>query len=336
MAKKRKQTPIWLIIIWALNFIGLVALGGYFLLGRSGAAAHTHPMPDAVETGSVPALAPTASPTLRQDLPPTIMVLPTVTANPRSTLVVGVTPTPPTIDIEIVNKYAQVIGFSVLGRPIEAFRFGYGERERLIVADIHGGYEWNTADLAYELIAYLDENPGVVPSDMTLYIIPSLNPDGYERSHDIYGRANANGVDLNHNFPYQWKEDWDRDGCWRYLPLTGGTHAASEPETIAFMGFVQSHQFEAIISYHSAAMGIFAGGLPPFAPSERLAKTLSRASRTYQYPPLQTGCEYSGNLTDWASNVRSIPAVDIELRNHRDTDFNINLRVLDAFLAWER
>jgi len=74
--------------------------------------------------------------------------------------------------------------------------------------------------------------------------------------------------------------------------------------------------------------------VPPFAPSEDLAKTLSRVS-PYQYPPIDTGCSYSGNLTDWASSVKGIPSVDIELSNHRDTDFKINLRVLEAFLKWQ-
>lgn len=271
-----------------------------------------------------------------QGLPPTALFLPTVTPNPRSTLVVGTTPTAPSIEFEITQRRATVVGYSVLGRPIEVYRFGQGERERFIVAGIHGGYEWNTTDLAYELITYLDTNPDVVPTDMTLYIMPSLNPDGYERVHNYAGRVNENGVDLNHNFPYHWKLEWDRDGCWNYLPTTGGTHPASEPETIALINFVQLHNFEALISYHSAALGIFAGGVPPFKPSEDLAKTLSRASQRYQYPPYDTGCEYSGNLTDWASSTQGIPAVDIELANHRDTDFEINLRVLDAFLKWER
>lgn len=336
MARKGKGIPLWLVGIWAVNFLGLLALIVYLLFGQRDAAAHAQPLPASAVDGLLPTqfLPANASPTAY--LPPTQNILPSVTPNPRSTLIVGTTPTAPSISIEVAQRHIMVIGYSVEGRPLEIYRFGNGARERLIVANIHGGYEFNTADLADELIPYLDEHPEAIPSDITLYILRSLNPDGYARAHDINGRANANGVDLNHNFPYRWKEDWKRDGCWSYLYLTGGTHAASEPETLALISFISTHNFEALISYHSAAMGIFAGGLPPFKPSEDLAKTLSRASRTYQYPPLQTGCEYSGNLTDWASSVKGIPAVDIELRNHRDTDFNINLRVLDAFLAWQR
>ncbi len=336
MAKGRKGTPAWLIGIWALNFLGLIGLAAYLLLGRGEATAHAQPALASVNEEGLPPLAATVSSASTQVLPPTQYYLPTVTPNPRSTFIVGMTPTAPSISFEVFNRRALVIGYSVLGRPIDVYRFGNGARERLIVADIHGGYEWNTADLADELIIYLDEHPEVIPSDMTLYILPSLNPDGYERFHGNAGRTNENGVDLNHNFPYHWVAEWDREGCWDYLPTTGGTHPGSEPETIALMNFIELHNFEALISYHSAALGIFAGGMPPFKPSEDLAKTLSRASHRYLYPPTETGCEYSGNLTDWASSVKDIPAVDIELSNHKDTDFEINLGVLNAFLKWER
>lgn len=335
MTKRRKNTPLWLVGIWVVNIVGALGLAAFLVYGREDLTSPAQPMLAPVNEGGMPFSAATASSASTQPPPPTAYILPSVTPNPRSTLVVGTTPTAPVISFQVFERRAAVIGYSVSGRPLEVYRFGNGARERLIVANIHGGYEWNTADLADELIIHLDEHPEIIPSDMTLYILRSLNPDGYERSHDNAGRVNENGVDLNHNFPYHWELNWDRDGCWSYLPTTGGTHPGSEPETIALMNFIELHNFEALISYHSAALGIFAGGMPPFAPSEELAKALSRVS-PYQYPPMDTGCSYSGNLTDWASSVKAIPSVDIELTNHRDTDFKINLRVLDAFLKWER
>jgi len=62
----------------------------------------------------------------------------------------------------------------------------------------------------------------------------------------------------------------------------------------------------ALISYHSAALGIFPGGKPDFPPSIRLAKAVSLVS-DYPYPPINTGCDYTGNLTDWAANTQKIP-----------------------------
>jgi hypothetical protein len=80
-------------------------------------------------------------------------------------------------------------------------------------------------------------------------------------------------------------------------------------------------------------MGIFPGGLPPDADALELAETLALVSG-YRYPPMDTGCIYTGEMVNWLA-VQGIPAVVIELTNHRDTDFEINLKVLDAFLSWE-
>jgi len=334
MAGKRNRTSVFLIGIWSLNIFGAIGLAGIFFFQQSKNPFLTLSTPAGVDLTSPPSLQSTALPMSTSIQPPTTYLLPTVTPNPRSTPITAMTPTPFELDVDTNKKQAAAIGYSVLGRPLEVFRFGHGPTERLIVAGIHGGNEWNTIALADELIAHLEENPESVPDNVSLYILRSLNPDGEARAHSYEGRANHNGVDLNHNWPYHWKAEWNRDGCWNYLPLTAGTHSASEPETIALMNFISLHNFDAIISYHSAALGIFAGGIPPFPPSERLAKKLGDTT-IYAYPPYDTGCDYSGNFTDWVSSVKGIPSVDIELRNHEDTDFKANLRVLDIFLNWQ-
>ena len=225
-----------------------------------------------------------------------------------------------------------IIGFSLAARPIEVYTFGAGEKEYLIVAGIHGGYEWNTIELANELITHIDENPGVIPTDVTLFIIRNMNPDGEARAHGVDGRVNNNGVDLNRNFPSEnWVTEWDRDGCWIYRPTTGGTYGGSEPETRSVMGFISSRRLRAVISYHSAALGVFPGGVPWTGPSKRLAGALAKATG-YPYPPIDTGCEYTGTLADWAVENGVGAAVDMELRNHRDTDFEENLKALKVFL----
>jgi predicted deacylase len=225
-----------------------------------------------------------------------------------------------------------VIGTSVGGRPLEVFRFGSGPRELLIVAGIHGGYEWNTIALADELIERLKAEPARVPGEVTLYLLLSMNPDGEARSHSYDGRANDHGVDLNRNWPVNWHPDWDRTYCWHYLPITAGAHPLSEPETAAVMPFILDHDFAGLISYHSAALGIFPGGSPPDTASQRLAEALAEVSG-YRYPPRDYGCEYTGQFADWAVS-QGIPAVDVELTTHVDTDFDINLGVLETFLNW--
>jgi hypothetical protein len=268
---------------------------------------------------SQPSASPTAIFTLRAEAPVITEQNPTPPQH-------GMTPTP--------EDSHQAIGRSVEGRPLEIYRFGNGPDQRLIIAGIHGGYEWNSSKLANELITYLQANPQRIPADKTLYILPNLNPDGEARMHGPDGRANAKGVDLNRNFPANWEKNYRRSGCWQERPTTAGLAPASEPETQAVIAFVKDHpSIQAAISYHSAALGIFPGGLPPDANAIDLAESLAEVSG-YRYPPMDTGCIYTGEMVNWLA-TRGIPAVDVELTNHRDTDFEINLKVLGAFLSWQ-
>jgi len=147
-----------------------------------------------------------------------------------------------------------------------------------------------------------------------------------------FRRVNNNDVDLNRNFPSDnWTADWDRDGCWIYRPTTGGAYAGSEPETRSVMSFIGSHKIEAMISYHSAALGVFPGGVPWEEPSKRLAKALSKATG-YSYPPVDTGCVYTGTLADWAVENGVGASVDMELSTHKETDFKQNLKALKVLL----
>jgi murein peptide amidase A len=314
----RQSSHAWVYVIWGINGAALLAVLVVAILYTTSLRA------SAAEEPSETAF---ADPT--QELPPTSYFLPTLTPNPLYTPPVFETSTP----FELANgPRPAVIGFSLGGRPIQAYTFGVGEKEYLIVAGIHGGYEWNTVALANELITHINENPGAIPTDVTLYIIRNMNPDGEARAHGVDGRVNNNGVDLNRNFPSEnWVEEWDRDGCWIYRPTTGGTYAGSEPETRSVMSFIRSRQIEALISYHSAALGVFPGGVPWTGPSKRLANALAKATG-YPYPPIDTGCEYTGTLADWAVENGVGAAVDMELRNHRDTDFKENLKALKVFL----
>ncbi len=226
-----------------------------------------------------------------------------------------------------------VIGYSVKGRPLEVYRFGIGPLKRMIVAGIHGGYESNTIALADELIAHLQAHPDTIPPYVTLYILRNLNPDGLARAEGVDGRANENQVDLNRNFPVNWQADWSRNGCWTYRTLTAGSGPGSEPETQALIAFATQIRPTAMISYHSAALGIFPGGEPADPASVSLAKALAMVSE-YPYPPIDTGCFYTGTLPDWAVSL-GIPSVDLELHTHKYTDFEENLSVLKAFLTWQ-
>ncbi len=319
MTKRRKTSHAWVYLIWGVNGIALLCLLG-------GAALYFTNQPASAVGESEPTQFIATS-----NAAPTTYFLPTLTPNPFYTPYVFETSTP----FVLKNGPAPtIIGYSVAGRPIEVYTFGVGEREYLVVAGIHGGYEWNTIALANELIEHINENPGAIPTDVTLYIIRNMNPDGEARAHGVDGRVNNNGVDLNRNFPAEnWSADWNRDGCWIYRPTTGGLYGGSEPETRTVMSFVESREITALISYHSAALGVFPGGVPWTADSIRLSKSLAKATG-YPYPPLDTGCIYTGTLADWAVENGVGAAVDMELRDHKNTDFAQNLKALNAFLSF--
>jgi len=285
-----------------------------FLIPACGAVS-----PSAVVASSTPpAASPLPQSTESKGIPPS----PTITLSPRPD------PSP-----TLYATGPEIIGYTVAGRPLTMYRYGGGPSRRLIVAGIHGGYEWNTIALAHQLMSHLSVHPDTIPPHVSLYLLPALNPDGEARSLAYEGRANENGVDLNRNWPSRWQDDWPKAGCWNFLPIHGGTAPASEPEVTALMDFIVNNGIEAIISFHSAALGIFPGGQPPLAESLELAEAVSEVA-PYPYPPLNTGCLYTGQFADWASGV-GIPALDVELSNHRDTDLKINLRVLEVFLNWE-
>ena len=322
MARRKKQSHGWVYLIWGINGIVVLCLfgAGLFYFNKQGASAA-----NAMLGGT-----PTPDTSLRQGAP-TSHFLPTLTPNPFYTPPVFETSTP----FVLANgPIPAAVGFSVAGRPIELYTFGSGEREYLIVAGIHGGSEWNTIQLANELIEHINNNPDVIPIDVTLYIIRNMNPDGEAREHTVDGRVNNHGVDLNRNFPSKnWVADWDRDGCWVYRPTTGGAYGGSEPETRAIMNFIASHEIDALISYHSAALGVFPGGVPWEEDSKRLASTLAFVTK-YPYPPTDTGCVYTGTLADWAVENGVSAAVDMELANHQDTDFKQNLKALNVLLSF--
>lgn len=135
------------------------------------------------------------------------------------------------------------------GRKIMALRLAAGAnttvRPRVLcTASMHGdetaGY-WLMLRLAEHLLA---ENPDRLLDDLTVYINPLANPDGAFASDNstLAGarRGNANGVDLNRNYP-----DPD-DG-------PHPDHRAYQPETIIFRDVADDYGFDLAINLHGGA-----------------------------------------------------------------------------------
>jgi protein MpaA len=88
----------------------------------------------------------------------------------------------------------QVLGTSVQGRPIRSLTVGHGPRTVLFVGGIHGDEPegaYSTAQLPAAFAA------AGLADTVTLTILEDANPDGRAAGT----RSNANGVDVNRNFP---------------------------------------------------------------------------------------------------------------------------------------
>jgi hypothetical protein len=134
----------------------------------------------------------------------------------------------------------------------------------LCSANIHG-VEYIAGRVALGLLARLrDPDPALAAlrRRAELWVIPSLNPDGYARTWAAQGRgrlaelrANAAGVDLNRNFPRPGGAPpsrlpgagSDRPGDATYR----GPHPLSEPETAALDALFAAQRFHASANLHS-------------------------------------------------------------------------------------
>lgn len=171
------------------------------------------------------------------------------------------------------------IGTSVEGRPITVARRGDPDGWRVLVIGVIHGDEAAGLDI----VARLSERP--VPAGVELYLMDSMNPDG--TAADV--RQNANGVDLNRNFPYNWGPIGE-PGNWEYA----GPSAASEPETRAVVEFITERQPDLVIWYHQDAYMI--------APADgREGSIRSRYAELTALPmDSVSGGTYTGVAATWA------------------------------------
>jgi hypothetical protein len=221
-----------------------------------------------------------------------------------------------------------VIGQSVQGRDILAWRFGGGEHIVLLVGGMHAGFEANTVALINELIAHFQGTPADILPGITLLLIPVANPDGLTLGRESTGRLNANQVDLNRN----WGCEWSATAYWQDKQVSPGERAFSEPETRAVAGLIRDLRPGAAIFYHAAARGVFAGNCEGDHGSAALAAVIGEASG-YPYGKAWSAYPVSGTAATWADGL-GVPAVDLELSGTRETEFLANLRGVMAVQKW--
>jgi hypothetical protein len=255
------------------------------------------------------------------------------------------TTTPDTSMATTTKSNATVIGKSVEGRDITAYTYGTGTTSILFVGGLHGGYEWNTSVVAYDLMDYLTQHPDAVAANETVTVIPVVNPDGLNKivgtttagfstanlpalADTVVGRFNANTVDLNRNFDC----DWQAKGVWQTKSVSGGTAAFSEPESKAIEDYIAANKPAAVVVYYSSAGGVYSSSCHNGVSSETAAITKAYASAS-GYPAHESFDFYAttGDMVNWLAKL-NIPAISVLLTNHTDPEWSKNQAGVDAIL----
>lgn len=147
-------------------------------------------------------------------------------------------------DIGTLALEPEPYGRSVLGLPLEVWRPA-GACKLLIHAGIHGEEGETTVALSRALRNLTEPSPHCA-------VVLAANPDGLVRGT----RGNANGVDLNRNFPTR---DWSPEPVRhrstleapREVVLSSGSAPGSEPETAALIDLIDALRPQAVVALHA-------------------------------------------------------------------------------------
>ncbi|AHM74096.2 murein tripeptide amidase MpaA [Yersinia hibernica] len=194
----------------------------------------------------------------------------------------------------------QQYGTSLLGAPLLYFPAANpSPRTGLIIAGTHG-------DESAAIVALSCALRTITPEQQRHHVILAVNPDGCQ----LGLRANANGVDLNRNFPAKnWQAGetvyrWNSAAQARDVVLSTGEYAGSEPETQALCILMTQLSPHWVVSLHEPLACIEDPGSS--ALGERLAANFAL--------PLTTSVGYAtpGSFGSWCADI-NLPCITAEL-----------------------
>ncbi|MCL6604367.1 MAG: LysM peptidoglycan-binding domain-containing protein [Paenibacillus sp.] len=247
----------------------------------------------------------------------------------------------------LIEKYPfiekDIIGYSVLGKPLHLIKIGRGSRHLHVNAALHAN-EWLTSPCLMSFVeeyatAYArgDRWNGHSPQEWfnnwTIWAVPMANPDGVELVQEGAGpdhihfdnlmkwnggrlgfrhwKANIRGVDLGDQFPAHWEEETSRRGVRGPAPRDySGLAPLCEPEAAALAALADKIPGDAAVSLHSQGGEIYWNyrGYEP-EESEALAKRMAEASG-YRAVKL-TGSD--AGYKDWFIQKFHKPGFTVEL-----------------------
>jgi protein MpaA len=184
----------------------------------------------------------------------------------------------------------------------------------LVTGAIHGD-ELSASSLALHWIRLAQTEPMQTAQPVHWRFIPMLNPDGVLSNPPR--RVNANGVDLNRNFP---TPNWERDAASYWEKRTKkdprrwpGPKPLSEPESRFLHEQMQAFKPHLIVAIH-APYGVLDFDGPSVPPS--------RLGRLYLD---QVGI-FPGSLGNYGGVHKGVPVVTIELPNAMRTPLESEMR----------
>ena len=180
------------------------------------------------------------------------------------------------------------VGTSVQGRPIECQVLGDGPEVIFILASIHGD-ETAGSPLVRQLSDHLQMNPHRL-SGRRVVLLPAANPDGMIQST----RENANGVDLNRNFPAGNRVDNERHG-WAEL---------SEPESQVIAMLIDLYRPSRVIAIHQPLACVDYDG-----PAQDLAARLAKLTKL----PVKKLGTRPGSMGAFLGEDLGVPTITLEL-----------------------
>ena len=172
------------------------------------------------------------------------------------------------------------------------------------------------------------------------------NPDGTDISNagesplmnisvsdpDSY-KLNANGVNLNRNFPYNWENQYS------YWPYSSGEdkypgrYAASESETRAIMKLCAENDFLWLLDMHILGNGIYwrdeKNG--PIADDYAFASSIAGSSGYTVFGMSTDVSVYSGGLENWFRYAYKRPALCIEMMPYSQSVYSATYRGFNRY-----
>ncbi len=253
--------------------------------------------------------------------------------------------------LTLTNNYPDIIqleyiGQSELGKDIPLLKLGKGKRAVLWAGAMHSREVVTSAFLmltaeeyanAYTNHAsygdYTAEKVQWLLEEFTIYIVPMTNPDGVDIvtdrgesnvtvSNRKTWKSNANGVNLNRNFPFDWAKNRNDVSNSNYLYYKGPS-AGSEAETKALIALCESVPFEHLVSCHVMGKILYwrdnkNGAVPG---DEALSKTISQITGYTRMPSTASAWDgWAGGFENWFRYRFSRPGICLEFAAYNTAD----------------